>query len=322
MVAARVILGPEEFKSSSFLSTEMKRITYYFYDLRACNNQIVELMGGAIGVDSCEGRGSLFWFTAGFSLASSADSLSLLESLPSNMTVAVAARNATVRGVLFHRLCAYGLLPASAIAAPSVAEVEALFAERGPPTVLIVCVQGPAQPRGRDTCGRGGNELHRTPEDCGAVWRAAGAEVAAALERHSCMRGVVLCPPEGLGQLAQLKHHPRCVLLSRPTRSAALHGALFGKFGPSQSLSLHEDQVPSPQRSSAGGDTRPSYPGSDGIFVPTLAGDSCRRSAALRCDDAGAGLVLVVDDDEGQRRVIKLMLEREGFKVRVPELLL
>jgi PAS domain S-box-containing protein len=32
--------------------------------------QLVEMMGGNIGVDSCEGRGSIFWFTAVFDLAS------------------------------------------------------------------------------------------------------------------------------------------------------------------------------------------------------------------------------------------------------------
>ena len=287
--------------------------------------QIVELMGGAIGVDSREGLGSLFWFTARFRTVASALAPVPLRLKPTEcgLTVAVAARNATLRGVLSRCLRAYGLPAAASVSAPSVIEVEAFFKDRGQPAVLVVCVEGPARQRGHDVRGGAGSKLSRPSEDGGAIWRAAAAEVATALERRPMMRGIVLCPPEGLGHLAQLKHHPRCTIVSRPARFAALHMALsrtlsMAEHGPAFN-DIAQDKGCQGWSERAMDQDRQLH--SQCAAVNTLAptktvGESCPRGSARR-DEGKGGVVLVVDDDPAQRRVLKLMLEREGYVVRV-----
>jgi CheY-like chemotaxis protein len=309
-------------------------------------------MGGAIGVDSREGRGSLFWFTARLSPA--APAAPHLDPLPCGLAVAVAARSGALRGLLTRCLRAYGL-PQPVTAAASVAEAEALFAlHGGPPAVLVVCVDGPGRPGGRPSplgvIGEGGR-----PAETGVAvaWRAATAEVEAALERHAGMRAVALCPLEGLGHLARLKAHPRCALLTRPPRFAALHAALLrppahaGRAG-ADDLPAHAVWEPTAegpgrprQRDSASDNsgrnteigcigkrrgTRAAGDDSDveGADSDILDGGQQkvgglgRDGGAERPEDGEAGRmrVLVVDDDAGQRRVLRLMLEREGFQVR------
>ena len=78
------------------------------------SRQIVELMGGAIGVDSVPGSGSTFWFTAHFALGqTSPDALDRenpsLEGLRGTR-VLIVDDNATLRGVLQERLSAWEMV--------------------------------------------------------------------------------------------------------------------------------------------------------------------------------------------------------------------
>jgi two-component system sensor histidine kinase/response regulator len=81
--------------------------------------RLVELMGGETGVESVEGRGSVFWFTALFGLASS-DTLQPQLPSPASLKgqrVLVVDDNATNRKVLMGQLLLCGVEPMSASSA-------------------------------------------------------------------------------------------------------------------------------------------------------------------------------------------------------------
>jgi two-component system sensor histidine kinase/response regulator len=80
--------------------------------------RLVELMGGETGVESTEGVGSLFWFTAHF--APTVSSLQKLQSVPASIKgqrVLVVDDNATNRKVLMGQLLLCGVEPVSASSA-------------------------------------------------------------------------------------------------------------------------------------------------------------------------------------------------------------
>ncbi|MES2981307.1 MAG: response regulator [Verrucomicrobiota bacterium] len=73
------------------------------------SRQIVEALGGQIGVDSKLGEGSVFWFNMNFEKSSQPDSSPTSPALPSGMRVLIVDDNATNRTILQYQLHNLGL---------------------------------------------------------------------------------------------------------------------------------------------------------------------------------------------------------------------
>jgi len=82
----------------------------------AISRQIVELMGGKIGVESEPGKGSTFWFTV--RLEKQPDDVETMEFLQRadlhNLRVLVVDDNATNRRILMHQTLSWGMVPSEA----------------------------------------------------------------------------------------------------------------------------------------------------------------------------------------------------------------
>lgn len=112
----------------------------------AISKQLVNLMGGEIGVTSVEGKGSTFWFTAKFhqQIAPSAVVQSNALSLE-NVRVLIVDDNATNRKILRHQLASWKMIPEVADSAEQALAVLRSAAARGLPfnmTVLDLMMPG------------------------------------------------------------------------------------------------------------------------------------------------------------------------------------
>jgi PAS domain S-box-containing protein len=98
----------------------------------AISRQLVELMGGRIGVESEEGKGSTFWFTAGFDKQPAGAGLVRPRASSLEATrVIVVDDNATNRKILSHQLNSWGMIYEEADSGASALEALRRAASRG-----------------------------------------------------------------------------------------------------------------------------------------------------------------------------------------------
>ena len=111
----------------------------------AISKQLAELMGGEIGVNSVEGAGSEFWFTARFVLRVHAEQDDAPPADLSGVRVLIVDDNATNREILVTRLSAWGMRPEEAPDGPTGLQsiYRALDEENDPFRLAILDMQMP-----------------------------------------------------------------------------------------------------------------------------------------------------------------------------------
>jgi len=112
----------------------------------AISKQLAEMMGGEIGVESVEGQGSEFWFTARLGLRSEAASGETPQPAElSGVRVLIIDDNATSREILVTRLNSWGMRPEEANDGPSgLQSLHRAVSEEDPFRLAIVDMQMPS----------------------------------------------------------------------------------------------------------------------------------------------------------------------------------
>jgi PAS domain S-box-containing protein len=110
----------------------------------AISRQLAEMMGGEIGVESTEGEGSEFWFTARFGLQAKGLQEESRAAELAGVRILIVDDNATNRSMLFQRMQHWGMRPEEA---PGGAEALAAFVraveEKDPFRLAVVDMQMP-----------------------------------------------------------------------------------------------------------------------------------------------------------------------------------
>lgn len=169
----------------------------------AISRQLAEMMGGEIGVESTEGRGSEFWFTARFGLRNEAEPASPPPAGLAGARVLVVDDNAAGREILVSALASWGIRPEAAANGP--AGLRALRRARTGGDPFRAAVIDMRMPR----------------MDGEAVGRAVKKD-----ERLAGTRMILLIPPEAQNDAARLRDAGFFAVVAKPVRCGELREAL------------------------------------------------------------------------------------------------
>jgi hypothetical protein len=289
----------------------------------AISKQFAELMDGSMGVQSEVGKGSLFWFTAVFKRAAppAAAVPSAFPPLARSLTALLVARNETLRNKLLRYLEAFGLHP---VCVSSFDEMEtACRGGRGFDLTIASC----------EIIGGMGFQLDAPPQGSGPGQRSPDLDslhatmrtLAGVLQRRPRMHCIVLCPITQLSHCAAYKEACGFTLISRPVRLACFHQALLDAAADAGGVG--GSGATDPRRCDAAGAAAAAGGAAQARAAAVEAAErasSAESAAQARAEAVEAAVsdgsrrmrVLVVDDDAGQRLVVKMMLIREGYEVR------
>ena len=243
---------------------------------------IVKLMGGAMGVESEEGKGSTFWFTCNFGGETCGESVPEPTAL-AGVRVLIADDNADSRSVLERYTRHWGMLPECAASGEEALERmrERASAGRGFQLALV-----DRQMPGKD-----------------------GAWLAREIAADPILQSTPVVMLTAMGRPAQLTHVARHQF--KPVKRRALFDCVRSVLG---GTAAEPGAAQQSDANSAAGPIQAAtwstcFPG------PGQASEDWMKHSSL--PPAAAGRVLVAEDNQVNQRVARLQLERLGFAVDV-----
>ncbi len=233
----------------------------------AISKQLAGIMGGEIGVESAEGKGSTFWFTARFAVqACSTDAAGTPSVEFAGVRALVVDDNASSREVLMSHLAAWGLLARDAPDGPTALQMLYLAARSAAPfQLLITDLQMP---------GMDGETLGR---------------VVKADARLAEVKLVMMTPLGRRSDAERIHQIGFAACLPKPVRRSELHGSIVAALTAGGGPSPRVEQAEKPPLRVAGRRARARILLVEDNITNQQVAQGILKKMALRCDVAADG---------------------------------